>query len=341
MDPKNKLFIEVPEDWSGLRLDKALGLHPGIRTRSRAESLIDGDRVRSDGKILKSSLKLRTGMRLEIDLPEPEPSELVPLDRPLDIFHEDDDLIVLNKPAGVVVHPSAGHGQDTLVNMLLHHTDELSMGFHENRPGIVHRLDRETSGLLVVAKNDVAHQALSEKFQKRDLHRVYHAVCLGIPAKPSGTIQSHLARHPSDRKRFASVLDPSKKVVRERRDGLPGKWAVTHYEVLDSLPSGVSYLKLKLETGRTHQIRVHLSEAGCPIAADDLYGAQRRLKSVQNSAQRDLLAGLPRFALHARELGFHHPRTGQWMSFVANWPPDLMPLIEELQFPRLRDILAS
>lgn len=281
-------------------------------------------------------------MRLEVLLPDPEPTGLVPLDSPLEILFEDSDLLVVNKPAGVVVHPAAGHAQDTLVNMLIAHTDDLSMGFQENRPGIVHRLDRDTSGLLVIAKNDAAHQALSEKFQQRDLHRIYHAISLGVPPKKQGVLQSFLARHPSDRKRFASIMNSSRQIIRDPND-LPviGKWAVTHYEVLDSLPSGISYLKLKLETGRTHQIRVHLSELGCPIARDETYGALRKITGIRNLEQRRVISQFPRFALHARELGFHHPRSGEWKFFSAPWPQDLAPMIEELGFPKLKEIQKS
>jgi 23S rRNA pseudouridine1911/1915/1917 synthase len=340
--PKNKLLIEVPAEWSGLRLDKALGLHPDIQTRSRAESLIEKGLVTLNGEPLKSSAKLKIGLLLEVQLPEPEPTNLVPLEHPLEVLYEDSDLLVVNKPAGVVVHPSAGHAQDTLVNMLIAHTEDLSMGFHEHRPGIVHRLDRDTSGLLVVAKNDSTQQALSEKFQKRDLHRIYHAVCIGVPPKKSGTLQSFLGRHPSDRKRFASLLNEAKQVIRDPSAApTSGKWAATHYEVLDSLPSGLSYLKLKLETGRTHQIRVHLSELGCPIVKDDVYGAHRKIKNIQNQHLRDLVSRFPRFALHARELGFQHPRTGEWLAFKVNWPQDLFPLIEKLHFPKWPEILAT
>ena len=297
--------------------------------------MIDAGLVTLKNQALKSSFKLTEGMVLEVTLPEPVPSHLIPLDSPLDIIFEDSDLLVVNKPAGLVVHPAAGHAQDTLVNMLLAHTKDLSMGFQENRPGIVHRLDRDTSGLLVVAKNDFTHHALSEKFQKRDLHRVYHAICLERPPKLSGTFQSFLARHPFDRKKFASVKNTSQQIIRDQQESPEiGKWAVTHYEVLDSLHSGVSYLQLKLETGRTHQIRVHLSEAGCPIAADEVYGALRKLKSVPNANQRQVLTRFPRFALHARELGFIHPRTQKWLSFSVNWPSDLSSLIKELEFPK-------
>lgn len=341
MEP-TKLLIRFTDDEAGLRLDKVLGLHAQIGSRSRAEQLIDQGRVTLNGKALKSSYKVRSEDEVLIALPPPTPTDLVPLDRPLDVLFEDQDLIVLLKPAGLVVHPALGHSQDTLVNMLIAHTDDLSMGFQENRPGIVHRLDRDTSGILVVAKNDFTHQALSEKFQKRDLHRVYHAICLGVPPKPVGTLMSHLGRHPTDRKRFASRTDERRQIVRAQNPAIEGaRWAVTHYQTLDTTPSGLAYLQLKLETGRTHQIRVHLSEMGCPIVKDDLYGASRRMSSIKNQGQKERLARFPRFALHARELGFHHPRTQEWLFFKSNWPADLLPLIEELGFSKLRAILEA
>jgi len=342
LNTKNKIDIQVPAEWESLRADKALGLHPEIRTRSRAEFLLREDLVHLDGNPLKASQKLRAGQSLEVFLPEPVASELVPLDIPLDVKFEDEDVIVVNKPAGLVIHPSPGHSQDTLVNMLIAHTDDLSMGFQEHRPGIVHRLDRDTSGLLVIAKNDQAHQALSEKFQKRDLHRIYHAITIGIPPHPTGTVQSYLARHPTDRKRNASVMGPGRHIHRDpQHPPASGRWAVTHYEVLDSLPSGVGYLKLKLETGRTHQIRVHLSEMGCPIAKDDTYGSFKRMRTVESQSLRNELSDFPRFALHARELGFHHPRTGEWMFFSANWPADLFDRIEHLGFAKWEEILKT
>jgi 23S rRNA pseudouridine1911/1915/1917 synthase len=337
---QRKLEIHFTEVEAGLRLDKALGSHPDVGSRSRAEQLIEQDFVTLAGKPLKSSYKIKAGDTILVLLPAPIPTDLVPLDRPIEVLFEDSDLIVLLKPAGLVVHPAAGHAQDTLVNMLIHHTDDLSMGFQENRPGIVHRLDRDTSGILVVAKNDFTHQSLSEKFQKRDLHRLYHAIALGTPPKPSGTISSYIGRHATDRKRFSSKISDQRQIIRTPDSPQEGaRWAVTHYKILDALPSGLSYLQLKLETGRTHQIRVHLSEMGCPIAHDDLYGAGKRLHTIKNQMQRQVLGRFPRFALHARELGFSHPRTQEWLFFKSNWPDDLLPLIQELGFSKLRSVL--
>jgi 23S rRNA pseudouridine1911/1915/1917 synthase len=256
-------------------------------------------------------------MQIQIELPEPEPTTLQPMDAPLDLLFEDQDLLVVNKPAGLVVHPAAGHAQDTLVNILLHHVKTLAMGFSENRPGIVHRLDRDTSGILVVAKNDLAHHHLARQFRLKTAHRIYWALVFGTPAKKEGTIKSHLARHPQDRKRFAS------------HKGGAGKLAITHYKLLKTFPGNVSWIQCKLETGRTHQIRVHLSEAGHPILGDTLYGGKTRLKSISNRVA-SLITGAKRIALHATELGFEHPRNHENMLFRLGWPEDLKTLIEAL-----------
>jgi 23S rRNA pseudouridine1911/1915/1917 synthase len=305
----------------GMRLDKALSLLPEIKSRSRAEILISNQNVLVNGKEPKPSQILKETDQVEIHFPVATPTTLQPLDLKLDVLFEDSDLIVINKPPGLVVHPAAGHQHDTLVNALLAHTDDLAMKFGEERPGIVHRLDRETSGILVVAKNDDAQEGLAKQFKDRTIHRIYHAICLGIPPKPHSTIQSFLARHPSDRKRFASVLNSERKVIRlKEEDPGIGKWAVTHYQVLKTHPAGLSYIQLKLETGRTHQIRVHLSEMGSPILADITYGADRKIRSVHGSHNQDLLRRAERCALHACELAFVHPRTGQSLAFKVSWP---------------------
>jgi 23S rRNA pseudouridine1911/1915/1917 synthase len=301
----------VSSEQAGVRLDRVLAQLDFISSRSRAAWLMDRGLVSLQGKPLKASFKAQTGDQIQIELPPQEASSLQPLDAPLDVLFEDDSLVVLNKPAGLVVHPAAGHQQDTLVNILLQHIDQLSMGFAENRPGIVHRLDRDTSGILVVAKNDLAHHHLAEQFRLKTAHRIYWAIVHGVPKLASGTITSHLARHPQDRKRFAS-----------NKAG-QGKSAITHYKLLQSLPSDLSWLQCKLETGRTHQIRVHLSESGHPIIADPIYGR----RNERNPA--------PRLALHACELGFEHPRTHQQMLFRVGWPAELRTWVETLGFRRV------
>jgi 23S rRNA pseudouridine1911/1915/1917 synthase len=292
--------ITVTDEQSRERLDKWLSALDFIPSRSRAAELIERGLVTMDGARLKASQKIPAGAAVRIEIPASEPMGLAAWDAPLEILFEDADVIVVNKPAGLVMHPAAGHAQDTLVNILLHHAGNLSMGFNEQRPGIVHRLDRDTSGVLVAAKNDAAHAHLANQFKARSTHRIYWALAHGRPQGLSGTIKSLLARHPSDRKRFAS--HPSK-----------GKNAVTHFQVLKA-NKDFSWLQLKLETGRTHQIRVHLSEKGLPILGDPIYGARVKDKK---------LAFVTRMALHACELAFDHPRTGERLMFKAEWPEEL------------------
>ncbi|KHD88032.1 MAG: pseudouridylate synthase [Bdellovibrio sp. ArHS] len=325
-----KINVTATSEMHGLRLDKALALIEEIGTRSRASHLIDSSAILLNGKTAKASATVKENDQIEITLPEAVPSELQPYDFKLDILFEDEDLIVINKPAGLVVHPAAGHAHDTLVNALIAHTEDLSMKFGEERPGIVHRLDKETSGIIVTAKNDKAHESLTAQFKERSTHRIYYAVCVGTAkALSSGTIKSFLARHPTDRKRYASVLDEDKRPYADKENPPEiGKWAVTHYEVLNR-KSGLSYLKLKLETGRTHQIRVHLSETGLPIAGDVLYGADKKTKNIEARETQESIRGLNRFLLHAAELGFTHPRTQERMFFQKDWPEDILQLLKK------------
>lgn len=321
--------VTATAEMNGLRLDKAMALIEEVGTRSRAAHLLESSAVLLNGKPAKASVAVKENDLIEIQLPEPEPTELQPYDLKLDVLFEDEDLIVINKPAGLVIHPAAGHAHDTLVNALIAHTDDLSMKFGEERPGIVHRLDKETSGVLVVAKNDKAHESLTSQFKERSTHRIYYAVCLGTARTLSGNIKSFLARHPVDRKRYASVLGEDRKPITNQEDAPEiGKWAVTHYEVLQR-KGGFSYMKLKLETGRTHQIRVHMSESGLPIAGDILYGADRKIKGIEARSSQEDVRQLSRFLLHAAELGFTHPRTGERMFFQKDWPEDIQILLKK------------
>ncbi len=286
--------FEVPAACVGLRLDKALSHDQTISTRSRAEKLIAQGRVTLNGLVLRSSYKCRTGDVYHIDWPLPVSSELTPWDFKLDVVFEDNELLVIEKPSGLVVHPSHGHSEHTLVHALLFHTKNLSMGFNELRPGIVHRLDKDTSGLLVIAKTDHAHKALAEQFKAHTVKRRYWAIVHSTPRLASGVITTFLNRHPSDRKKYASSTK--------------GKKAVTHYRVLKT-HGAFSLLECRLETGRTHQIRVHLSEMGHPLVGDVIYGRKEKFKS--------------RLGLHAFELGFEHPLSGEGMNFKSQWPKDL------------------
>lgn len=310
----NKITYKVPEHYIGSRLDKVLVddvfFKDLIATRSFAQNMIEKGYIAINGERTKASYLLKVNDEIHIEIPEAKPSTLIPYDYKLDIIFEDQDLIVVNKPSGLVVHPAAGHEQDTLVNALLHHTKNLSLK-NEERPGIVHRIDKETSGLIVIAKNDVTHEDLSSQFKNKTTHRIYYAVIEGAPKKSAGTIKSFLARHPKDRKRFSSVREGQKIITTQDSGFEKGKWAVTHYETLQSSKSK-SLMKIKLETGRTHQIRVHMSELGHPLVGDIIYGfSQKKMKELN----------IQRFFLHAAELGFIHPTTKENVLFSVPWPP--------------------
>lgn len=312
---------------AGQRLDKWLAQLEEISSRSFAQDLIDKNHVTVNGRIEKASIVLKTNDIVHIQLLETaEATELLPYEYPLDIVFEDDDVIVINKPCGLVVHPAAGHQQDTLVNALIHYTQNLSMK-NELRPGIVHRLDKETSGLIVVAKNDQAHDFLADQFKNKTSHRIYYALVDRELKNNSGKIQSYLTRHPVDRKRNASLKNNNKIISTFNSAITEGKWAVTHYNKLASSRADknntFNYLKLKLETGRTHQIRVHLSDLGHPLVGDLTYGY---------SKQNYLKFKLSRFFLHAAELGFTHPKTNQFLLFKCKWPEADRLKIQEFGF---------
>lgn len=329
MENSNSFEIVIGEDKINQRIDKVLSYHPLIGSRSKAAQLIDKERVRlldpsGKEKIIKSSYQTQSGDRFLIFLPQERiDMGLVPFDLNLDILFEDKDLLVLNKPANLVVHPAHGHTQDTLVNALIHHTKDLSMGFGENRPGIVHRLDKETSGLLVVAKNNETHEGLALQFKNRTIHRIYWALVYGELKEKAGHIESYLARHPFDRKRFASV--------RNRNPENPiGKIAITNFKQIEYSPKGFTLVQLKLETGRTHQIRVHISEKHHPIVGDNAYGSKNRQKNLKSHSIKKTIEDLGRISLHAKELGFIHPRTQEKMFFTSPLPSDLTLLFDEV-----------
>jgi 23S rRNA pseudouridine1911/1915/1917 synthase len=311
----------------GQRIDRWLTekieLKDIISTRSYAQSLIEKKCITVNQKIIKSSYQLRLNDIIEIQMPEKKSMGLVPYDFKLDIIFEDDNLIVVNKPAGLVVHPAAGHEQDTLVNALLFHTQNLSMK-NEERPGIVHRIDKDTSGLLVIAKNDFTHEHLSQQFKNKTTHRIYYAVTEGTLKKTSGTLQSYLSRHPTDRKRYASKKENNKIINLFVGDVESAKWAVTHFKYLESA-SGKNLFQLKLETGRTHQIRVHMSENGQTLVGDLMYGY---------SAQKMKQLNINRFFLHAAELGFVHPKTNENLLFNCPWPDSDLKIMKSWGFTK-------
>lgn len=296
------------------RLDKALADASGL-SRERIKALIGGGRVWISGKpATHASAKAPEGTTFRIDVPEAAPAEAAAQDIPLVVVFEDKDLIVVDKPAGMVVHPAAGNPDGTLVNALLHHCrGQLSGIGGVARPGIVHRIDKDTSGLLVVAKSDAAHEGLARQFAAHDLERAYLAICNGHPVPAAGTVSGRIGRSDANRKKMA-VLP---------KDSSRGKHAITHYKVIERL-KGCSLVECRLETGRTHQVRVHLSSIGHALLGDPLYGRP-------NPQVRELLKqlGFQRQALHAAVLGFVHPITADQMRFTSDLPPDMKELIDE------------
>lgn len=315
---------------AGERLDRFLAGHIAGLSRSRLKDLIKAGRARLGGTVIEApNHRVKAGDRIEIFIPPPEPAVPKPEAITLDVVYEDEAVIVVDKPAGLVVHPAAGHWHGTLVNALIAHCGASLSGIGGvRRPGIVHRLDKDTSGLLVVAKTDAAHRALSSQFAAhgRDgkLVRAYLALVWGVPGRPKGTIDLALARHAQNRTKMAVV-----------RDG--GRTAVTHFEVLERFDAGrtpavASLVKCRLETGRTHQIRVHMAAIGHPILGDAVYGAGFAASAgCLGGAARSSLQTLARQALHAAKLGFRHPLSGAAMHFERPPPADMARLIEELR----------
>lgn len=290
----------------GLRLDQFLAKRMPDLSRSYVQKLIDEGHATIDGEICRRSQRVRTDDQVELVVPPPVTMDLVPEDIPLEFAYEDEDLLVVNKPAGMVVHPNSNDRSGTLVHALLHHCTNLSGINGVERPGIVHRIDKDTTGLLLVAKNDVAHRHLSDQFRDHSTERLYVALVWGgSPAPDEGTITTRINRDPRDRKRMASVPDG-------------GKVAVTHYQVVEEY-GPVSMVQCALDTGRTHQIRVHLSEMGHPLVGDPTYGGlQKRWLAIPPSLGK-VLSPIRGQMLHAATLGFIHPRTDAYMKFQT--PP--------------------
>ena len=303
----------------GTRLDRFLMGATEDMSRTYLQRCIrNGDVTINDKMVKQPSYPLRAGDRVCLTLPPPRPLDTVaPEQIPLDILHEDSHLLVLNKPAGMLVHPANGVNDGTLVNALLAHCTDLSGTGGVERPGIVHRLDKGTSGVLVVAKTDVVHRGLSVQFERHSITRQYVAIVCGTPAETTGTIDARIARSRRDRRRMTTVETG-------------GRRAVTHYEVLERYPK-FARLQLTLETGRLHQIRVHLQHIGHPVAGDAVYGGeQRALNDADTGALKRTLAQLKRQALHARLLGFEHPATGENLTFSAPLPKDMQQVVEAL-----------
>lgn len=290
-------YLKVPPQAAGKRLDQFLVSQPLLLSRSQVQSLIERGLVQVNSSLKRPSYKVRSGDLIKIQLPQPQKAVLVPEEIPLEIIYEDQDLIVINKPQGMVVHPAAGHQKGTLVNALLNHSSKLSKVGGHLRPGIVHRLDKDTSGVLLVSKTDFAHQELARQLKAREIKRRYLALVHGEVREERGMIDAPLGRDPKERKKIA-VLPQGTVGAREAR---------THYRVRERY-RGYTLLDVSLETGRTHQIRVHLSYAGYPVAGDQVYGYRRNPLN------------LPGQALHAYQITFQHPSTGEVLTFEAPLP---------------------
>ena len=297
--------LRASEESKNQRLDAFLASSLDGLTRSQATRLIESGEVAVDGRAVSKSYKLAGGEDIAVTLPEPEPVEAVPQDIPLDVVYEDADVIVVNKPSGMVVHPAPGHPDGTLVNALLYHCAGTLSGIGGAlRPGIVHRIDRDTSGLIIAAKNDAAHQYLSAQLADHTLARTYECIVVGKLREDRGTVDAPIARHPTDRKRMAVVAG--------------GREAVTHWEVIARYP-GYTHVRCWLETGRTHQIRVHMAYIGHPILGDTVYGAKKEVP------------GLTGQCLHAVGLRFLHPRTHEVVELSCPLPDEFTRMLQKIR----------
>lgn len=300
--------IQISVEEEGLRADKLLAAALEDMTRSAIQNLMEEGRVTCRGKVLTKSTKLKIGDQIQVELPEVRPLEVLPENIPLEVVYEDDDLLVVNKPKGLVVHPAPGHESGTLVNALLYHCGDSLSGINGvARPGIVHRIDKDTSGLLMVAKNDFAHTRLAQQIQEHSFTREYSAVVYGSIKDETRKVDAPIGRHPTDRKKMAVL--PYSSTARN---------AVTHFWVVKRF-EGFTQLRLQLETGRTHQIRVHMAYMGHPVAGDPVYGPKKVITSLGGQC------------LHAGKIGFIHPRSGEYMEFEAPLPAYFTGFINKLK----------
>lgn len=296
--------LTATSEHAGVRLDAFLSAD-GRLSRSQAARLIEEGRVAVDGRPAAKSCRVAEGQQVTVDIPEVKDTAVEAQDIPLDVVYEDGDVIVVNKPTGLVVHPAPGHPDGTLVNALLHHCgDSLSGIGGEKRPGIVHRIDRDTSGLIIAAKNDFSHQKLAAQLQDHTLARTYHCIVAGNPREDAGTVDAPIGRHPVDRKKMAVVAN--------------GRPAVTHWRVLERF-QGFAYVECRLETGRTHQIRVHMAYIGHPILGDTVYGNKKPVPGLRGQC------------LHAVGLRFLHPRTGEAVELACGLPEEFQTQLDKLR----------
>lgn len=320
--PDNNIYFSpvVEENNKGLRLDKFLAASFPEFSRSQLQRLIlEGNVSNDDVVIADNSQKVRVGDSFQVIVPEAVDANPQPENIPLNIVYEDDDLLVVNKPAGMTVHPAPGAHSGTLVNALLYHCrDSLSGIGGVKRPGIVHRIDKDTSGLLVVAKNDKTHRSLCEQFAEHSIERTYFAVVYSVPSPLNGRIEGNIGRNPYDRKKMALV-----------KNG--GKPAATNYKTLEIFQNTASLVQCNLETGRTHQIRVHMSSLGCSLVGDKIYEKAHKSTLPGKPEIKKYLNSFPRQALHAATLGFVHPRTGKKVLFNSDFPTDIRDLLNILR----------
>lgn len=298
--------LTAPPGAAGERLDRFLAAALPDLSRTRIRQLIDDGLVSVPDGVARASMRLKGREEITVRTPPPRASELVAEDRPLNVLFQDVHLMVVEKPAGMVVHPAPGHAAGTLVHVLLARADALSGVGGVERPGIVHRLDRDTSGLLVAAKSDAAHARLSAQLAAHRMARRYRGIVWGRPERPEGTVTTQVGRHPVHRKKMAVLAGG-------------GRRAVTHYRCLESF-GGFTLAEFRLETGRTHQVRLHCAHLGCPIVGDDVYGRPRKVPLGKGTGAPAIV--VPRFLLHAFHLGFAHPASGEWMEFTVPDPPE-------------------
>ena len=304
-----KLEFVVTDEYEGLRIDKLISELVDSLSRSFIKKLIDDDKVTCNDKKVKASYQVSEGDKIELEIPPLQIPEIVPEDIPLDILYEDNDVLIVNKPKDMVVHPAAGHYTGTIVNAVMHHCrDNLSGINGVMRPGIVHRIDKDTTGSVIICKNDNAHIKIADQLKEHSINRVYHAICYGVIEQDEGDVDAPIGRSQTDRKKMAVV-----------KSG--GKDAFTHYKVLKRFPEDkMTYIECRLKTGRTHQIRVHMAHIGHPLLGDEVYAPSRKSKFNLNGQ-----------CLHAKTLGFIHPATGKYVEVDAPLPEYFSHLLEILK----------
>ena len=317
MNQSQRREYSVGSDEKGLRLDLFLSRRDPFLSRSQVQKLIERGAVRVADHPAKAGQRLREGETVHCEIPPVADYDVLPEDIPLPVIYEDESILVVDKPTGMVVHPAAGHHQGTMVNAILFHCRDLSGIGGVLRPGIVHRLDKDTSGLMIVAKSDRAHQVLTDQFRKRQIQKTYQALVYGNMKVDQGFIDLPVGRHPVDRKKMSTC---------SRR----GKEAITHWRVCERYGEA-TLLHLNIETGRTHQIRVHLNAIGHPVVGDSVYGGTKRVHTIGDPVLRSALKGIKRQALHAAHLCFNHPITGNLMTFSSSLPEDMVSVCEVLR----------